>query len=316
MLAKLLLDKEKLKPVEHTINQNGQIIYYYIYENEHSEYIFMTANTSREKESFFEFVRDLQLYWGIKCVIVEAIVDHRPNKGTKHRVVDFWLGKRNGEVFEEVIKKYGIPNTVFKHCTRELKQAPIRSFLKEIGWGSWKDYKTVIGYRADEPRRANVEKANKLNQWYPLWEWGIKKPDVAYFWNRQSFDLGIRVDAEGNCEDCFKKSILKIIYQVRTNPDGAEWINLMERKYSHFQPESRDDSKCTPPYYMFRDNQSLQDIIDDNPELMAMPIEQLESMLNDKSLSEDGVNFYLYEQDQCGDESCEPFTSEEELEDE
>lgn len=307
MLAKLILDKEKLKEVENVIflSENEYSLRYYTYENEISEYIFVFANTSNEKEATLIFMDEIKKYFGIKVTWVEAVVHFNDRKGCTHKIVNFDSACRNGDVFEQVIKKYGIPNKSFPHCTRELKTNPIRSFLREVGWGSWVDYKTIIGYRKDEPKRATIEKAEKLNQWYPLSEWQIIKPDVAYFWNRQSFDLGIDVDADGNCELCHKKSDIKLIYQARTS-NKVEWIIKIQDKYSKFTPESRDKSVSIPPYYFFRHNRSLQDIIKEHSELKDKTIDELIVLLNDKSKIEDGANYDLYEQDDCA-ESCEAF---------
>lgn len=306
MLAKLLIDKEKLSEVENIIFvSDDETIRYYTYENETSEYIFGFANTSREKEATLIFMKDTQDNFGIRPFWVEAIVHFNDRKGCTHKIVNFNSACRNGDVFEEVIKKYGIPNKSFPHCTRELKTNPIRSFLRSIGWGSWTDYKTIIGYRKDEPKRATIEKAEKLNQWYPLSEWQIIKADVAYFWNRQSFDLQIPVDADGNCEICHKKSDIKLVYQYRTS-NGYEWIVKMENKYSRYTPESRDKSVSIPPYHFFRHNRSLKDIIDEYSELKDLPIDELILLLNDKSKMEDGANYDLYEQEDCA-ESCEAF---------
>jgi len=313
MLAKLLIDKEKLKEVENIIFvENDYDIRYYTYENDTSEYIFAFANTSREKDATLIFMDDIRKNFGIKATWVEAVVHHNDRKGCTHRVVNFNTACRDGSVFEEVIKKYGIPNKSFPHCTRELKTNPIRSFLREIGWGSWKDYKTIIGYRKDEPSRATIEKAEKLNQWFPLSEWQIIKSDVAYFWNRQSFDLNIPVDADGNCNLCHKKSDIKIIYQYRIDPDGAIWVFKMEQEYSDFTPETRLGGSVKPPYNFFRHNRSLQDIIDEHEDLKDKSIEEIIALLNDKSKSEDGANYDLYEQEDCA-ESCEAFGELEEL---
>lgn len=321
MLAKLLIDSLKLSEVENILLVGDETIKYYTYENDVSIYIFGFGNTTREKEATLVFMQDIEKNFGIKVFWVEAVVHYNSRKGCTHQLVNFNTARRKGEVFESVIQKYGIPNKAFPHCTRELKTNPIRSFLRTIGWGSWKDYKTIIGYRKDEPKRATIEKAEKLNQWYPLSEWGIKKVDVAYFWNRQSFDLVTIdkdgnempfIDADGNCEDCHKKSDIKIIYQVRSNPDGSKWIIEMQEKYGNFTPSTRDKSVSIPPYNFFRHNRSLQDIIDEYPELKDKTIEEIVVMLNDKSLLEDGANYDLLEQDDCA-ESCEAFG---ELEDE
>lgn len=308
MLSKLLIDSKKLERVDVVI---GGFYVYTKYVNDAEEYIFVFANTSREKELTLLFMRDVEKYWGIKVHWVEAVVDPRKGKGTKHKVVSFDTANRKGEVFEDVIEKYGIPNLMFLHCTRELKTAAIRSFLRYIGWGTWKDYKTVIGYRADEPKRTLPDKMVKLNQVWPLWEWGIKKPDVAFFWNRQPFDLGMYqpkgeefVDADGNCEVCYKKSDLKLIYQAKSNPNGVDWIREMEKKYQ-YHTAGRDGEGM--PYRFFKDNRTLDEILEQYPEITAMSIEQIKEMLNDKSLLEDGANFDLMEQLNC-EESCEAFT--------
>lgn len=284
----------------------GGFYLYTKYVNDTEEWIFVFANTSREKEATLRFMKDVDTFWGYKITWVEAVVDFRKNKGTKHKVVTFETAKRKSEIFEDVIKKYGIPNHAFPHCTREMKQAAIRSFMTYIGWGSWKDYKTVIGYRIDEPKRNSFAKAEILNQWYPLTEWRINKADIAVFWNRQSFDLGIEVDADGNCEDCWKKSDLKIIYQCRVNPEGGDWVRKMQSKFQYYTA-GRDVTNAPPPYNFFRHNRTLDDIIDEYPELKDKSIDELKILLNDKSLSEDGANYDLLEQEDCA-ESCEPFT--------
>jgi len=70
-------------------------------------------------------------------------------------MTNFTTACRDGEPFEAVIKKYGIPNMDFPHCTRELKIRPIHAFAK-VYFGSV-DYVSAIGIRADE-----VDQENKL----------------------------------------------------------------------------------------------------------------------------------------------------------
>lgn len=153
MMMKLIIDQKKLKPFEVWL---GGFYLYTKYINQSEEWVFAFANTSREKEATLAFMRDVENFWGIKVVWIEALVDLRKNKGTRHKVVNFDTAKRNGEIFEDVIKKYGIPDQNFPHCTREMKQYAIRSLMKWIGWGTWEDYKTVIGYRADEPKSGKL----------------------------------------------------------------------------------------------------------------------------------------------------------------
>ena len=201
--------------------------------------IFVFANTSRENEETLVFLDKVDKYFGLDVVWVEAVVHHGQRKGCTHKIVNFETACRDGSVFEEVIKKYGIPNTKFKHCTRELKKNPITSYAKSIGWKSWI---TAIGYRADEPKRINWEKAKKKKQWYILAELGIKKPDVALFWQQQPFDLQLK-DYEGNCKLCYKKSRRKQLTQIVESPQDTPWIKDMEVKYEQVKPKKKRADK-------------------------------------------------------------------------
>lgn len=261
------------------------------------EMIFVFANTSREKEETLQFVYDLQTKFGLPIVWVEAVVHHGSRKASTHRVVDFFTAKRNGEVFEEVIKKYGIPNTKFKHCTRELKTNPIRSYARSIGWGNYLQYTTVIGYRADEPKRVNLVKAEEKRQWYPLFEWGIKKSDVAVFWKKQSFDLMLE-DWEGNCRLCHKKSKRKLLTQIKKDPESTQWVADMENKYNQVKPVKMRHDKT--PIRFFRLGETIQDLIDESKEPFDEAVDQ--SMLTAGA----EYDFELDEQEDCA-ESCEPF---------
>jgi len=93
------------------------------YQNEY-EMIFVFANTSREKEETLLFVHQLELNFGFPIVWVEAKVFHGQRISSKHTITNYNDAKRNGEVFEEVIAKYGIPCSSAPHCTREMKKYP------------------------------------------------------------------------------------------------------------------------------------------------------------------------------------------------
>lgn len=259
--------------------------------------VFVFANTSREKEETLLFVHQLTQVFGIPIVWVEAVVHHGTRKGCTHNMVTYETATRDGSIFEEVIKKYGIPNNSFLHCTRELKANPIRSYMKSIGWGSYKKYTTAIGYRADETGRVDVETMSKEKQWYPLWEYGIKKSDVAVFWLKQSFDLQLS-DFDGNCKKCHKKTDRKVMTQIVTEPNDL-WIDEMEAKYE-YHSAGRKANK--PPYRFFRKHQSIHDLkekIKDGFELSV-----------DQSLNTQGATFdpELDEVEYKGcAESCEPF---------
>lgn len=295
-LAKLLIDKHKLTPV--LVFSKKGIPHYTKLVNSTHEFIFVFSNTSREDNRTLIFVKNLMMYMGIPIVWVEAEV-RQGRIGTTFTETNYNKAKRNGEVFESVIKKYGIPNTQFIHCTRELKMSPIKSFAKSIGWD---DYQTAIGYRADEPKRINLINAKKQKQIYPLYEWAITKSDVKHFWSKQSFNLGL-LEWEGNCKLCYKKSKRKLLTQIIADPKSTEWIKEMEVKYSGFKKDGRSNLDEDYKTFFFRDNESIDLLIAESKEPFV-PVTEKNYLQIQKQIGL--FDYNLDEQEDCS-ESCEPF---------
>lgn len=191
--------------------------------------IFGFANTGCENEETLMFVDRCDREWGLECVWLEAVVYHDERRGSGHKVVDFRTASRNGEPFKEVIKKYGIPNQAFPHCTRELKLNPMKSYLESIGWVKG-TYKSAVGIRGDEPKRLR-KNAEKVGIVYPLAHWfPISKPEINDWWAEQSFDLGLE-DYRGNCKWCWKKSTTKLVRIAQETPEAFDFPILMEKEY-------------------------------------------------------------------------------------
>lgn len=218
--------------------------------------IVVFANTGKEDEKTLNFVNACDKTWTLNVVWVEALVKHEHRKGTKHTEVDFLTASRSGEPFEQVISKYGIPNQAFPHCTRELKTAPIHSFVKSLGWVG---YYTAIGIRVDEFDRMNPDR-KKLKYIYPLVENNISLRDVSVFWSNQSFDLGI-ASYQGNCDLCWKKSSPKIEKILKESPEKMKWWKDMEDKYGTFIPKSRSAEPEALPIRFYRKSKSIIDFI-------------------------------------------------------
>lgn len=291
VLAKLVKDKEKLTPV-NVYRASGKI-HYTKYVNDTHEYIFVFANTSREHEKTLKFLKNIEKYWGIRIVWLEALV-HQGRIGTTHTITSYNKAKRDGSIFESVISKYGIPNSAFLHCTRELKAQAIKSFAKSIGWTDWITY---IGYRFDEPKRVNFITAEKNKQAYPLYTWMIVKEDVLSFMKRQPFDLDLQ-EWEGNCKLCHKKSKRKLLTQISCDPNSAEWVKDMEYKYRYFKKDGRSNDTIKNGTLFFRNNESIHDLIEESKEpfQMSVDIEKRQTKLFDIEFDE---------QEDCA-ESCEP----------
>jgi 3'-phosphoadenosine 5'-phosphosulfate sulfotransferase (PAPS reductase)/FAD synthetase len=192
------------------------------------------ANTGQENEATLEFVRDCDAAFGFNTVWLEA-VPQQGKIGTKHRVVNFDTASRNGEPFEAVIDKYGIPNQKFPQCTRELKLRPMQSYLRSIGWLA-RSYDTAIGIRADEAGRRN-NAAIESNIIYPLLDWlPTTKPQVNSFWVAQPFRLNL-AGYQGNCKTCWKKSFRKLMTLMDEDATQFDFFERMERDKSLIGPE-------------------------------------------------------------------------------
>jgi hypothetical protein len=212
------------------------------------------ANTGQENEATLDFVRRCEQEMNFPVVWVEA--DPQVGRaGTKHRVVSYETASRNGEPFEAVVKKYGVPNSKFSHCTRELKLNPITHWARSIGWSAG-SYDTAIGIRADEARRRGGDPAYV----YPLMDWlPLDKPSVNRFWSAQPFRLQL-AGYQGNCKTCWKKSNRKLLTLMDENPEQFDFFERMEREYGLVGPEFK---KTTVPGYrrtFFRGNKSVQDL--------------------------------------------------------
>lgn len=194
------------------------------------EILVIFANTGEEDEETLKFVNRCDLHYKFKTIWLEADVQTNSGSGTQAIVVDFVTANRRGAPFEAVIAKYGIPNSSFPHCTRELKQAPMRAFLRSIGWDPG-TYNLAIGIRADEADRMSADAA-KWGIYYPLIKWGVKKDDVIAWWREQPFDLYIP-EYLGNCKSCWKKTDRKLLTLARERPEVFDFNRRMEATYAH-----------------------------------------------------------------------------------
>jgi hypothetical protein len=222
------------------------------------EMIVVFANTGKEREETLQFVKNCDEHFGFNTVWVEALVNKENNKGTTHTVTDFYKAKRNGEPFEAVISKYGIPNQNAPHCSRELKKQPIKSYARSV---SWVDYETALGIRSDEPKRLDWVAKHKNKFLYFAELFHVTKSDVNNFWSKQKFDLQLK-SYEGNCDLCWKKGLRKLMTIVKDKPELSDWWREMDAKYSAFTPLTRAH-KAKPPYRFFRDNMTIDDIIEE-----------------------------------------------------
>lgn len=239
----------------------------WILDNLSDEYeiVVTFANTGEENNETLLFVKHCDEYFGFNTTWVEAIVDPRPGFGTRHRVVTFETASRAGEPYEAVTQKYGISNMTFRPCNRELKLAPMQSYLRSIGWGPG-TYDTAIGIRDDETRRVSESAADK-RLIYPLVDLEpMDKQDINSWWEQQPFRLDLK-DYEGNCKWCWKKSLSKHMRLIGERPEIYEFPRRMERLYGFAGAPSKDGTARV----FFRGHRSTDDLFALAEELKNRP---------------------------------------------
>lgn len=242
------MEKEKLYVVMTSGGRTSMFLAKYIKENtKYKNVLFVFLNTGKEKEETLLFVEKCDKEFNLNVIWLEAKIIHKKQIGTTYKIVDFKTASRNGEPFEEMLKKYPLPNNMASNCTRELKLRPVEAFIRN----NYKDsgvYR-IIGIRADEQhRKSNNATSEKLL--YPLCdEIKVDAKFIRNWWENQTFDLELK-DYEGNCDLCFKKSLKKRLTIVKENPKIAEWWEKMENKYS----------SETIPRFDLRTNKSVTEI--------------------------------------------------------
>ena len=254
------------------------------------EMIVVFANTGKEVEGTLEFVQECSKQFGVEIYWVEA--KFRDDDGkmfskkgwqVKHKIVDFQTASRNGEPFEEMISCLGIPSTNAPFCSDMLKRKAIESFMNEIGW---KGYYKAIGIRSDEVDRVNPN-FKKLKIIYPFVSLvPTTRTMVNLWWKEQDFKLKIPVGL-GNCDNCWKKDLPRLVRNAKRHPRTFDWWRKMEDKYGHFNPRN---TPLEPPFNFFRGNLSTADIF----KLVKVDEQQLKLFSEENWL------------DGCG-ESCEVF---------
>lgn len=241
----------------------------------HAEKVITFANTGAEHPKTLEFVHNCDKYWGFNTVWLEAVVNPDHGKGVTHKIVDFSSASRNGEPFEAMIQKYGIPNPTTPQCTARLKTDVMLSYLRSLGWKN-KTYWTAIGIRADEIDRMNANYKSQM-LWYPLIDWQWDKQKVNSFMAKQPFDLDLPSDAFGNCCFCWKKSFRKLATVAQKEPWHFDFPKRMEEKYRFHKPAKAANPE-TGERLFYRRHRKVEDIFAIAQDSKFVPYEDSKQM--------------------------------------
>jgi len=206
------------------------------------------ANTGKEMPETLDFVHRCERELSTPIVWLEYT-------GKKSfRVTDYENASRGGEPFEQLItdRKY-LPNSVARFCTVELKILTIDRYLKSVGVD---DYLTVVGIRADEPRRVAKQKS-KPDYHCPMADAGATKQDVMKFWQEMPWDLETPSPYYSNCDLCFLKGHSIKASLIRDGVSPQWWIDQEKRIAGTFRSDQ-------PSYEAMRDYSDSQiDIFSD-----------------------------------------------------
>jgi len=234
---------------------------------EHRKYkefdkLYIFANTGKELPETLDFINKCDKEWSLGIVWIEAFVNPERGEGTSYKVVNYDRANRTGKPFEDVIRKYGMPNFMGSHCTREMKMNPISKYVKDLGYDEV--YK-AMGIRYDERHRES-NNAKKDNIIYPLiYDIKVDQRFVRSWWDRQPFDLDLK-DYEGNCDLCFKKSLKKRLTIINERPDISDWWQKMEEKFGNEKI----------PRFDLRTNMSIEEMV----EMSKNPFQKAEDLHN------------------------------------
>lgn len=222
--------------------------------------VFAMANTSKEHEASLKFMNECDEYFGIGVNWVEAVINQERGIGTGFRIVEYNNLKTKGEIFEQGIKKYGIPSKINKWCNRELKLVPLKKFADSIF--GLNNYCISVGIRADEMDRVRKD-YKENNVFYPLLDNGITTKDRNKFWDNQP--IKIKIPAyKGNCDMCFEKSNRKLMTIIKEEPNKIEWWDNMINKYSKISIEGKDSYNAyaeNQGMNFYRQNLTIQDLV-------------------------------------------------------
>lgn len=223
--------------------------------------IYAMANTSKERKESLDFMNECDKYFNLNMVWIEAVINQEKGKGTDFKVTNYENLKRNGELFEDGIKKYGIPCKINKWCNRELKLVPLKKYADSI-FGK-NNYSIAVGLRADEMDRV-MKSYKENNTFYPLLDNGISTRDRNKFWKNQPIQIKIPA-FKGNCDLCFEKSNRKLMTTIVEEPNIINWWSKMIDKYSKISIEGKPSYNAYAEnggMSFFRGNRSIKELVE------------------------------------------------------
>jgi hypothetical protein len=227
-----------------------------------SNVINVFLNTGKEDIRSLKFMNECDKYYNLNLVWLEAEINPLKKKASNYKITTYKDLDLNGKIFEDGIRKYGIPSRVNKWCNRELKLVPLEKYANDIfGKNNWC---LALGIRTDEIDRIS-DNYKENNTFYPPFENKINSRLRNKFWSEQAIKLNIK-GYEGNCDFCFEKSKRKRMTISKENPKKLIWWDEMEKKYSLVLIDGKEqynEMVKSGGAYFGRMNESIEKLIED-----------------------------------------------------
>lgn len=207
-------------------------------------------NTGREAKGTYDFIERLEEDLERPIVRLEFRAPPRgePPKMATFEIVEHRHLSRRGEPFIDMLEclrtyraKHKAAGPVApwarsRICTAYLKIRTQRKFCASLGWGTMpREYTEFVGLRADEPDRvARMRGRNEqldTDERAPLFDAGITKRDVLWWWGRRNFDLSVPEEM-GNCTGCFLKDERDLATALLQRETDAPWWIGIEEEYA------------------------------------------------------------------------------------
>ena len=198
-------------------------------------------DTGWEFPEMIEHIDKLERYTGIEVVRLkhiesfDYILSKKPIKAKS--------GKHKGTVYR---RGHGWPSPMRRWCTG-LKINAIERYYRQQ-----KDFKSCIGFAADEEKRVPVKSKKKWPERYPLIEWDISEKEALKYCYNHGFDWGGLYDLFGrvSCFCCPLQRIGELKNLRKYKPElwqrmlemdrdncrgfrGMKTVHDLERRFSH-----------------------------------------------------------------------------------
>ena len=188
------------------------------------------ANTGKERPETLDFIAAMSKQWHVPITWLEFAYEPTGRPKTRAAVVSRETAALDGEPFAAMLASVSfMPSVTQRICTSELKVLTIDRYLWNTRKLTKRQTRKLIGFRFDEPARWRPALYEECEIGYPMVDAKVSVGDVAEFWRRQPFDLGL-ANSLGNCDLCYLKGRRNLLETIRAEPWRADWWIEAERR--------------------------------------------------------------------------------------